>query len=507
MTENSLSSRLQMAMRRLTGKGLLTENDIDQMMREIRLSLLEADVNFKVVKGFIANIKMQATGEKILKGLNPGQQVVKIVHEELKRVMGNDSEGIRYNINGLTTIMTIGLQGSGKTTAIGKLGIYIRKSEKKKILFIAADVYRPAAIEQLQTIGKQIGIEVYEKGLIDAKKIVKDGLVYAKENDYDVVIIDTAGRLHIDEKMMKELVDIKAIANPSEVLLTVDAMTGQDAANIAKGFHDQLGATGAILTKLDGDTRGGAALSIKEISDIPVKFSSSGEKMDTFEPFHPERMASRILGMGDVLTLIEKATGAIDEDDAKNMMEKLMSDTFNYNDLLKQFKMIKKMGSVSKIMGFIPGMGQMKRAASQVDDKQFEQMGVLIHSMTKAEKKDPKLIDRSSKRRERVAKGSGMKVADLNRLRQSLDAQKKMMKKMMSMDEKELEGLSKNPTKALQHTKVRKGKGKNKGQFRRRWLFFFHKDCGKVINVSVIKLRKGRDDAKTYFSRWKLHYV
>ncbi len=467
MAENSLSSRLQMAMRRLTGRGLLTENDIDEMMREVRLSLLEADVNFKVVKSFIANIKEQAVGEKILKGLNPGQQVVKIVHDELKRVMGEDSEGIRYNIGGLTTIMTIGLQGSGKTTAIGKLGVYIQKIEKKKVMFIAADVYRPAAIEQLKTIGKQINVEVFEKGLIDARTIVKEGLEYARVNGYDVAIIDTAGRLHIDEKMMQELIDVKAIAKPSEILLTVDAMTGQDAANICKSFHDQLQATGAILTKMDGDTRGGAALSIKEVSGIPIKFSSNGEKMDAFEVFHPERMASRILGMGDVLTLIEKATESIDEDDAKNMMEKLMSDTFNYNDLLKQFKMIKKMGSISKIMGFLPGMSQMKNAASQVDDKQFEKMSVLIHSMTQEERKDPTLIDSSSRRRERIARGSGMSVSDLNKLRLALDQQKKMMKRMMNMDEKQLEGLSKNPSKMMPVQQFKKGKGKGKGQFRK----------------------------------------
>ncbi len=464
--ENSLSSRLQMAMRRLTGRGFLTENDIDEMMREVRLSLLEADVNFKVVKTFIANIKEQALGEKILKGLNPGQQVVKLVFDELKRVMGEEAEGIRYNINGITTIMTIGLQGSGKTTAIGKLGVYIRKNEKKKVMFIAADVYRPAAIEQLVTIGKQIGVEVFEKGLIDARTIVKDGLAYAKQNQYDVVIIDTAGRLHIDEKMMQELIDVKELAKPSEILLTVDAMTGQDAANICKSFHEQLNATGAILTKLDGDTRGGAALSIREVSGIPIKFASSGEKMDAFEMFHPERMASRILGMGDVLTLIEKATESIDEDEAKNMMEKLMSDTFNYNDLMKQFKMIKKMGSMSKLLGFIPGMGNIKQAASQIDDKQFDKMGVLIYSMTEAERKDPKLVDSSSKRRERIAKGAGMMVSDLNRLRQSLDAQKKMMKKMMNMDERELENLSKNPQKMIP-TQSKKGKGKGKGQFRK----------------------------------------
>ncbi|MFA5470507.1 MAG: signal recognition particle protein [Acholeplasmataceae bacterium] len=468
MAENSLSSRLQMAMRRLTGRGFLTEKDIDEMMREVRLSLLEADVNFKVVKQFINNIKEQAVGEKILKGLNPGQQVVKIVHDELKRVMGEESEGIRYNLGGLTTIMTIGLQGSGKTTAIGKLGVYIRKAEKKKVLFIAADVYRPAAIDQLVTIGKQIGIEVYEEGLKDARDIVTHGLKYAKDQHFDVVIIDTAGRLHIDEKMMQELIDVKAIAKPNEILLTVDAMTGQDAANIAKSFHDQLNATGAILTKLDGDTRGGAALSIKEVSGIPIKFSSNGEKMDAFEVFHPERMAQRILGMGDVLTLIEKATDAIDEDEAKSMMDKLMSDTFNYNDLLKQFKMIKRMGSMSKILGFIPGMGKIKEAASQVDDKQFDKMGVLITSMTEQERKDPVLIDKSSKRRERIAKGAGMSVAELNRLRQALDAQKKMMKKMMNMDERQLEGLSKNPTQAFAQNKPKKGKGKNKGQFKRR---------------------------------------
>lgn len=466
MAENSLSSRLQMAMRRITGRGFLTEKDIDEMMREVRLSLLEADVNFKVVKQFINHVKEQAVGEKILKGLNPGQQVVKIVHDELKRVMGDEAEGIRYNINGITTIMTIGLQGTGKTTAIGKLGVYIRKAEKKKVLFIAADVYRPAAIDQLVTIGKQIDIEVYEEGLIDARTIVKNGLQYAKEHKFDVVIIDTAGRLHIDENMMQELLDVKKIANPNEILLTVDAMTGQDAANVAKSFHDQLNATGAILTKMDGDTRGGAALSIKEVSGIPIKFSSTGEKMDAFEVFHPERMAQRILGMGDVLTLIEKATDAIDEDEAKNMMEKLMSDTFNYNDLLKQFKMIKRMGSMSKILGFMPGMGKIKDAASNIDDKQFEKMSVLITSMTEKERKDPTLIDQSSRRRERIAKGAGMSVAELNRLRQALDAQKKMMKKMMHMDERQLESLSKNPTQAFQNQKQKKGKGKGKGQFR-----------------------------------------
>ena len=466
MAETSLSSRLQMAMRRVTGRGSLNEKDIDEMMREIRLSLLEADVNFKVVKSFVASIKEKALGEKILKGLNPGQQVVKVVHEELKSIMGEEAVPLQFENQGLTTLMTIGLQGSGKTTSIGKLAVFIRKQEKKKVLLIAADVYRPAAIDQLVTIGKQIGVEVYEEGIKDARKIVKNGLKYAQENGFDVAIIDTAGRLHIDEKMMQELVDVKKIANPSEILLTVDAMTGQDAANIAKSFHDQLDATGAILTKLDGDTRGGAALSIRQVSGIPIKFSSSGEKMDTFETFHPERMASRILGMGDVLTLIEKATDAIDEDEAQNMMEKMMSNTFNYNDLLKQFKMIKRMGSVSKILGFMPGMGsQLKKAASQVDDKQFHKMSVIIQSMTEAERKDPALIDKSSRRRSRIARGSGMQVSDVNRLRQSLDAQKRMMKQMQNMDENQMAQLAKNPGQAFQ-PKQKKGKGKSKGQFR-----------------------------------------
>jgi signal recognition particle subunit SRP54 len=437
------------------------------MMREVRLSLLEADVNFKVVKTFIADVKEKAIGEKILKGLNPGQQVVKIVHEELKKIMGDEASELNINPSGLTTIMTIGLQGSGKTTAIGKLGVYIRKTYKKKVLFVAADVYRPAAIEQLKVLGKQVSIDVYEEGITDARKIVRNGLEFAQKERYDIVIIDTAGRLHIDEAMMQELIDVKEIARPREILLTVDAMTGQDAANIAKSFHDQLNATGAILTKMDGDTRGGAALSIRTVSGIPIKFSSTGEKLDAFEVFHPDRMASRILGMGDVLTLIEKATEAIDEDEAKNMVEKMMSNSFNYNDLLKQFKMIKRMGSISKLIGFIPGMGKIKNAASQIDDKQFDKMSVLISSMTEEERKKPDLIANSSRRRQRIARGAGMQVADLNRLIQALETQKQLMKKMGNMDEETLEKMAKNPSQMAPQPSYKKGKGKNKGQFRR----------------------------------------
>ena len=468
--QNSLSERLQMAVRRISGRGKLTEKDIDEMMREVRLSLLEADVNFRVVREFTNRVKEEALGDKILKGLNPGQQVIKVVHDELKRIMGNENAPLAFNESGITTFMTIGLQGSGKTTAIGKLGVYLRKQTKKKILFIAADVYRPAAIDQLKTIGKQISIDVYEEGIKDARVIVKNGLDYAKKNGFDLVIVDTAGRLHIDETMMQELIDVKNIIDPEEILLTVDAMTGQDAAQIAKSFHDQLNATGAILTKLDGDTRGGAALSIREVSGIPIKFSSFGEGMDTFEPFHPERMASRILGMGDVLTLIDKATEAIDEDEAKNMMERMMSDKFDYNDLLKQLKMIKRMGSISRLIGFIPGLGKLKQAAGQIDDKQFDKLKIIIDSMTNDERKNPELINKSSSRRQRIAKGSGVSVSDVNNLRQSLEAQKQMVKKMGSMSEKDLEELQKDPSKLMQNNqgpRKSQGKGKGKGNFRR----------------------------------------
>ncbi|VEU82645.1 signal recognition particle protein [Acholeplasma hippikon] len=465
--KNSLSDRLQMFVRRTTGRAALTEKDIDEMMREVRLSLLEADVNFKIVKQFTNNVKEQALGEKILKGLNPGQQVVKVVHDELKRIMGEESVGLVYATSGLTKIMTIGLQGSGKTTAIGKLGLWIRKKDKKNVMFIAADVYRPAAIDQLKTIGKSLGIHVYDEGIKDARVIVKNGLAYAKENNYDVVIIDTAGRLTIDEDMMQELKDVKELAQPNDVLLTVDAMMGQEAANVAKSFHDQIGATGVILTKMDGDTRGGAALSIREISQIPIKFTSNGEKMDTLEAFHPDRMASRILGMGDMLTLIEEVTSNIDEEEAKNMMEKMMSDSYNYLDLQKQFKMIKRMGSISKILGFIPGLGKMKDALSNVDEKQFDIISVIINSMTEEERKYPELIDKSSRRRERIAKGAGVQVADVNRLRESLVQQKQMMKKFANMDENQLERMSKNPSAFQpQPMKAKKGKGKNRGGFR-----------------------------------------
>lgn len=472
MAFDNLSDRLQMALRRVTGRGKLNEKDIEEMMREVRLSLLEADVNYKVVKQFTNNVKELALGEKILSGLNPGQQVVKIVHDELKRVMGDEASGLTYKVNGTSVFMTIGLQGAGKTTAIGKLANYLRKKENKKSLLIAADIYRPAAVDQLVTIGKQLGVEVFEEGVNKkAQDIVKDGLKYAFDNKFDVVIIDTAGRLHIDMEMMDELIEVKKIAKPDEILLTVDAMTGQDAVNVAQTFHEKLGATGVILTKLDGDTRGGAALSIRTITGVPIKFMGTGEKLDALEVFHPERMADRILGMGDVLTLIEKATENIDEDEAMSMMDKLMNDKFNYNDLKKQFKMIKRMGSLSKIMGLIPGLGrQMRDAVSQIDDKQLVYMEAIISSMTEEERKNPDLINKSSKRRERIARGSGRSVAEVNRLREALDAQVKMMKQMNGLSESDMQRMS-NSIKNGQMPqgyapKASKGKGKGKGNFR-----------------------------------------
>lgn len=466
---SSLADRMQMAMRRISGKAILNENDINQMMREVRLSLLEADVNFQVVKKFTEEVKEKALGEKILKGLNPSEQVVKVVFEELKKIMGETNEPIHYN-SGMTIIMVCGLQGSGKTTSIAKLATFLRKNDKKNPMLIAADIYRPAAIDQLKVLAKQINVPVYDEGQNNPVKVVENGLKLAQKNNHDLVIIDTAGRLHVDEKMMQELVEINQKFKPHEILLTVDAMTGQDAANISKSFSEQLPLTGAILTKLDGDTRGGAALSIREVAKIPIKFMTSGEKMDQIEVFHPERIANRILGMGDVLTLIEKTEQAISEDEAQSMMEKLANDTFNYNDLLKQFKMMKRMGSLSKLIGFIPGLGKnLKEIANNIDEETFYKQTVLINSMTEEERKNPKLVEKNFSRRQRIAKGSGMDLSDLNRLQEALSTQKQMMKKMMSMDEKELENIKKNPSSlasSMQSKKKNKGKGKNKRGFR-----------------------------------------
>ncbi len=472
MAFDSLSSRLQMGLRRLTGKGKLNENDIDEMLKEVRLSLLEADVNYKVVKKFLANIKEQALGEKILKGLNPGQQVVKVVRDELKKTLGDEAVDLKIKEHGMTVVMAVGLQGAGKTTAVGKMALFYRKKLKKKPMLIAADIYRPAAVDQLVTLGKSINVPVFEMGTkVKAEKIVEEGLKKAKEEGCDLVFIDTAGRLQINEELMKELDNVKNIAHPDEILLTVDAMAGQDAVNVALSFHQQLDITGIILTKLDGDTRGGAALSIKEMTGIPIKIMSTGEKLDAMEIFYPDRLADRILGMGDVLSLIDTVQENIDEDEMKSAAERMMSESFNYNDLIKQFKMIKRMGSLSKIIGFLPGMGQMKAALNNVDDRAFDKIEAIIWSMTEEERKNPDLIDKDFKRRDRIAKGSGRSIQEVNRLRETLSQMKQQMKQMKNMNEDDAKRLQ-NQVKAGNYQgiakpqKAHKGKGKNKGSFR-----------------------------------------
>ena len=466
MAFDNLSDRMQMAMRRITGKGRLTEKDIEEMMREVRLSLLEADVNYKVVREFTENVKEQAMGEKILKGLNPGQQVVKIVNDELKRVMGEKAEPLTISMVGITKIMMVGLQGAGKTTTSGKLAMHLRKINKLKPLLVALDVYRPAAVEQLKTLGQQLDVDVFELGTSEKPQtIIKRAMEFAVENGNNLVIADTAGRLHIDEKMMQELIDIKDILKPDEVLLTLDAMTGQDAVTVASSFNETLGVTGAILTKLDGDTRGGGALSLRSVTNIPIKLMGVGEKLDQLEVFHPERMASRILGMGDVMTLVDKVTENIDEDDMMGLMEKMMSGKFNYNDYIKQLKMIKRMGSLGGIMKLIPGMGKALKG-KDIDEKQLVYVEAMISSMTKEERKNPKLVAQSSSRRRRVAGGSGKSVSDVNRLIQTLDQQTSVMKRMGSMDPNTIN--PNNPFGGMKNTqtKQKKGKGKNKKRLR-----------------------------------------
>ena len=345
MPFESLSERIQMSLRRLTGRGKLNEKDIDEAMREIRVSLLEADVNYKIVKQFITDVKEKAVGERVLKSLTPGDQVVKIVYEELVKLMGEEAVPINLKKSGMSVVLVVGLQGSGKTTHVGKLAQYLRKNNNMRPLMVAADIYRPAAINQLVQLGKQLNIEVFQMGILTRPQvIVQKALEYAKLNNYNLVMIDTAGRLQIDEALMQELVDIKEISHPDEILLTVDAMTGQDAVNVATTFHQKLDVTGCLLTKLDSDTRGGAALSIRYMTNIPIKFVGIGEKLDQIEVFHPDRMAKRILGMGDVLSFIEKATENIDENAALKMAERLQKGVFNYNDFLEQIKTIKKRG-------------------------------------------------------------------------------------------------------------------------------------------------------------------
>ena len=463
MAFEKLTSRMQMAFRRLVGKARLTEADMEEMLREVRLSLLEADVNYKVVKEFTEEIKKLAFGERILKGLNPDQQVIKIVSDELKKLMGSDAVSIQFKDNDITVIMMVGLQGTGKTTTAGKLANFLRKTYQKKPLLVAADIYRPAAIDQLETVGKQLNIPVFSLGISEKPvHIAEKALKYAKEQGCDLVIIDTAGRLHINETLMDELVSIKKVVKPREILLTVDAMTGQDALTVTTAFHEALSLSGCILTKLDGDTRGGAALSIRKVTGIPIKFSGTGEKLTDLETFHPERMASRILGMGDIVSLAEKAAEEIDETEAMSMMEKMMTGTFNFNDLLKQLKMIKRMGALSGILKFLPGMSGIQ-SLDKVDDRQLVYIEAIIHSMTPEERKKPELVERSSGRRSRIARGAGRSTTEVNRLLSMLEKQQKMFRQMSSMKPETLEKLVNDPPMPNQFRQD-PNKGKKGGQ-------------------------------------------
>lgn len=441
MAFDSLADRLQEAFKKLRGKGKLTENDIKEAMREVRLALLEADVNFKVVKTFVKNVSEKATGSEVLESLTPGQQVVKIVNEELTALMGGSEAKLSFD-SSITAFMLVGLQGAGKTTMAGKLALHLRKRNRKPLL-VAADIYRPAAIKQLQIVGKQIDIPVFAMGdKVSPVDIAKASMEYARKEGCDVVLIDTAGRLHIDETLMDELKGIKTAVRPMETLLVVDAMTGQDAVNVAQSFDDALNLTGVILTKLDGDTRGGAALSIREVTGKPIKFSGVGEKMSDLEVFHPERMASRILGMGDVLTLIEQAQSSIDEKEARELGSKMMSKEFNYEDYLKAFEQMQKLGPLNKIMEMLPGMNSKEMKGVNLEDGEKEMLKTksIIQSMTQKERRNPKLLEHAS-RKKRIAKGAGVTIQDVNKVIKGFDNMKKMMKQMGGMQKGGKKGL------------------------------------------------------------------
>ena len=433
----SLSDKMNHIFSKLRNKGKLTELEIKQAMREIRVALLEADVNFNVVKGFVASVSEKALGEDILKSLTPAQQIVKIVNEELVALMGSKHQKLAVSDRPPTVYMMCGLQGAGKTTMCGKLALYLKK-QGKKVLLVAADVYRPAAIQQLGIVGKKVNTEVFEMGQISPVKIAKEGVAYALKNGFDTVIIDTAGRLHIDENLMKELVDVKAAVSPAEILLVVDSMTGQDAVTVADTFNKTLDVTGVIMTKLDGDTRGGAALSIKAVTGKPIKFSGTGEKPEDLEPFHPERMASRILGMGDVLTLIEKAEQAFSKEQAENLQKKLKERSFTFEDYLEQLESVKKMGGIGDMMKMLPGMaGKIK--TEDIDEDKLMRAKVIIQSMTVKERRNPDIIKGS--RRKRIAQGSGTSIQEVNQLLKQFEMTREMMARMQKGGMKGLRGM------------------------------------------------------------------
>ena len=425
---SNLGERLNHIFSKLTKHGKLTSLEIKEAMREIRVALLEADVNFKVAKDFCNQVSEKALGEEILKSLTPGQQVIKIVRDELTALMGGENQKLNISPKPPTVIMMCGLQGSGKTTLSGKLALKLKK-EGKKPLLVACDIYRPAAIDQLKVLGKSIQIDVFERGTQNPVKTVKEAIAYAEKFALDTVIIDTAGRLQIDEKLMDELKDIKKAIDPTEILLVIDSMIGQEAVSVSTAFNDALDVTGVVLTKIDGDTRGGAALSIRSVIGKPIKFVGVGEKLTDLEPFYPDRMASRILGMGDVLTLIDKAQEAVDEQTAKELERKFRENSFDFNDYIEQLNSLKKMGGMKSVLGMLPGIGgKLKQIEEQIDEKQLEKNKAIIQSMTAKERANPDIINGS--RRQRIAKGAGVQVSDVNQLIKQFNQSKEMMKMM-----------------------------------------------------------------------------
>lgn len=428
MAFEGLSDKLSAVFKKLKNKGKLSESDVKAAMREVRLALLEADVNYKVAKDFVAKVSERAVGSGVLESLTPAQQVIKIVNEELTALMGESNARINYSSKIPTVIMMVGLQGSGKTTHSGKLALHFKKMGKRPLL-VACDVYRPAAIDQLKVVGSQIDVPVFEMGQIDPCEIAKKAISHAKDYGNDIVILDTAGRLHIDTELMDELLRLKEQFTPEEILLVIDSMTGQDAVNVAKSFNEKLGITGVILTKLDGDTRGGAALSVRAVTGAPIKFTGIGEKLTDLEPFYPDRMASRILGMGDVLTLIEKAEEQLDAKKAEEMAKKLGENSFDMNDLLEQMKQVRKMGSLSQIVSMLPGAKKkLSDEEAEQGEKQLVRTEAIINSMTKKERAKPSII--SAQRKKRIAAGSGTKVEDVNRLLKQFEQMQKMMKQL-----------------------------------------------------------------------------
>lgn len=468
MAFESLTQRLQAAMGKLRKKGKITESDVTEMMREIRLALLEADVNLQVVKQFTKEVRTRALGVEVMESLTPAQQIVKIVDEELTKTLGSEAVGIERSPKIPTVIMMAGLQGAGKTTFAGKLANQLIKNEKARPLMIAGDIYRPAAIDQLKVLGQQLNVPVFDMGTeVSPVEIVRQGMEQARENKNDYVLIDTAGRLHIDEALMDELKQIKEIAQPNEILLVVDAMTGQDAVNVAQSFNEQLGITGVVITKLDGDTRGGAALSIRAVTGAPIKFIGSGEKLTDLEVFHPDRMSSRILGMGDMLTLIEKAQQDYDEKKAEELARKMKENSFDFNDFIEQLDQVMGMGPIEDLLKMIPGMSQMPGIENvKVDPKDVERKKAMVFSMTPAERENPDLLNPS--RRRRIAAGSGNSVVEVNRMIKQFKESRKMMQQMSKgsmpagMDQMFGTGIKGKMGKMAMNRMVKKNKKKKK---------------------------------------------